>query len=282
MKKLFSILLLTAFFALLFWSCEKKTNPPALPPTQSMSIDFSNFTSGKKSVEIDLQNKGLSTVSNINWASAAITAGVWNTILAITLAVPVASFNQAVNTTPVYLENSKWEWTYNVNTVGATYKARLTGQIRSTDVKWEMYVSKEGVGAFAEFLWFSGTSAPDRKSGQWILNHSPLFQEQVLQIDWTLTGTKIGSIKYTYVRDLKDNRTTDTFKNSYIEYGLTANSLDAFYNIHQNISGVVNDFKDVYIEWSTANHNGHIKAFHYFQDNNWHCWDGAGSDVTCN
>ena len=45
---------------------------------------------------------------------------------------------------------------------------------------------------------------------------------------------------------------------------------------------LISDFKDVYIEWSTTNHNGHIKALHYYQDSNWHCWDGTGADVTCN
>ena len=29
-------------------------------------------------------------------------------------------------------------------------------------------------------------------------------------------------------------------------------------------------------------HNGHIKANHYFQDSNWHCWNEVGDNVTCN
>jgi hypothetical protein len=145
-----------------------------------------------------------------------------------------------------------------------------------------MYISKDGVGSFAELLWFNGTSTPDGKSGQWILNYSQQFPEPMLQIDWILNGTNISSIKYTYIRDLKDNRTPDLFKTSFIEYGFTASTLNAFYNIHYNNSSTVIDFKDVKIEWSTTNHNGHIKAVHYFQDSNWHCWDANGTDVTCN
>lgn len=267
---------------MLFPECKKQDNAPSLPPAKSMSIDFSNFTTGKKSANIDFQTKGNDAVTNTNWFLAATTAGFWNIILTVNLVVPVAAFAKAIDNTPVYLENKKWEWKYSANVVGATYNARLTGQIENSDVKWEMYISKDGAGSFAEFLWFSGTSALDGKSGQWILNCSQLFKEPYLQIDWILSGTDIGSIKYTYIRDLKDNRTADLFKNSYITYGLTSSTLNAFYTIHFNNSTTTTDFKDVYIEWNTTVHNGHIKAFHYYQDNNWHCWDGTGADVTCN
>jgi hypothetical protein len=283
MKKLFSFSLLITLIAGLFWGCEeKKPDPPVLPPAESMIIDFSNFITTKKSAFTEGEVKGISAVDNSNWALASTIAGFWNLILAVNIAVPVAAFHVAVENQPVYLENKKWEWKYSVNVVGAAYKARMTGQIRDTDIKWEMYVAKEGVGAYAEFLWFEGTTKLDGKSGQWILNHSQQFQEPMLQIDWTLNGSDVGSVKYTYIRDLKDNRTTEPFKNSYIEYGLTTNTLNAFYNVHFFESTILNAFVDASIEWSTTNHNGRIKAFYFFQDNNWHCWDGNGNNVTCN
>ena len=276
MKKAVSISLLIAIILVLFGGCTKKDTPPSLPPANSMTIDFSNFLASQKSAGIDV------LATKTNWTAAVTTAGFWNLLLTINLIVPVASFKKAMDNTPVYLDNKKWEWKYSVNLIGATYNARLTGQIQTSDIKWEMYISKTGVDPYSEFMWFSGTSALDGKSGQWILNHSQTYKEPMLQIDWTVTGTDVGSIKYTYVRDKTDNRTTDWFKNSYIEYGLTSGTLNAKYTVHHNISTTTSDFKDVYIEWSTANHNGHIKALHYFQDSNWHCWDGTGNDVTCN
>lgn len=246
-----------------------------------MSIDFSNFVSTAKGVIPQAEVKGATVTDKSNWALASTVAGVWNVILAVNLAVPVASFGVAVNKTPVYLDNKIWEWSYDFNVIGATYKARLTGQIRTTDIKWEMYISREGIGAFSEILWYQGTSSLDGKSGQWILNHSQAFPEPMLQIDWTATGTGIGNIKYTYIREKKDDRTIDPFKSSFIEYGLTTSTLNAFYNVHQN-TGATNVFNDVSIEWSTTNHNGHIKANYYFQDSNWHCWNELGDNVTCN
>jgi hypothetical protein len=281
MKKLTTVLLITALIAVIFSGCKKNSdNAPSLPPAKSMTIDFSNFTTVKKSV--DISNQANSTLTNANWFLASTTAGFWNIILTVNLVVPVAAFKAAIDNKPVLTGDKKWQWSYTANAVGATYNARLTGEIRTNDVKWEMYISRTGAGAFSEFLWFSGTSALDGKSGQWILNLSQTFQEPFLQIDWIVTGTDIGSIKYTYIRDLKDNRTPDLFKTSYIEYGLKSQTLNGFYNIHFNNSTTISDFKDVYIEWSTTAHNGHIKALHYYQDSNWHCWDGTGLDVTCN
>lgn len=279
MKKLFPFLVITAIISGLFLGCEKKKDTaPSLPPVSSMSIDFSNFIPPTKGGI----TQGEVKADKSNWTIASTTAGVWNLILAINLAVPVASFGVAVNKTPVYIDNKTWEWSYDFNVIGATYKARLTGQIRTTDVKWEMNISKDGIGAFDEILWFEGTSKLDGTSGQWILNHSQAFPEPMLQIDWTKAATAgIGIIKYTYVREKKDDRSVDPFKSSFIEYGLTTTTLNAFYNVHQN-TGASNVFNDVNIEWNTTSHNGHIKANYYFQDSNWHCWNEVGDNVTCN
>ena len=283
MKKVIFIFLTIILSALLFWGCQKKkNNPPSIPPAESMTIDFSNFLTSNKSGITDFQTKGNDAAGNTNWSRAAGIAGFWNILLSVNIAVPVASFKLAASSTPVYVDNNTWEWHYSVSVLGSTYNARLTGQIESNDVKWLMYISRDGVGSFEEFLWFNGTAALDGKSGQWLLYYSYIFQEPMLQIDWTLNGSNIGSVKYTYVRDKKDDRTTDPYKTSYIEYGLTTNTLNAYYNVCINPTGVLNDFKSVKIEWSTSLHNGHIKSEYYFGDSSWHCWDGSGNDVTCN
>jgi len=282
MKKISSFILIAVLIIGLFWGCEKKKDePPSLPPVATMKIDFSNFNAVTKSAISERDVKGVSTADNSNWGLASSIASVWNLILAVNLVVPVASFDVAVNQTPVYLDNKKWQWSYNFNVIGATYKARLTGEIRTSDIKWEMYISRDGAGAFSELLWYEGTSNLDGKSGQWVLNYNQTFPEPFLQIDWTVVGTGIGDIKYTYIRDKKDDRTADLFKDSFIQYGLTTNSLNAFYNVHQN-SGTANVFNDVFIEWNTTAHNGHIKANYYFQDDLWHCWNETGVNVTCN
>jgi predicted small lipoprotein YifL len=274
MKNLFSLSLIIVMTALLLWGCENKGNPPELPPAESMTIDFSEFTSAKKSVTISGDFKSVNAVENTNWTIAATVAGVWNTILIANLAIPVAAFEKAIESKPSFVDTKKWQWQYSVTVLAATYTARLTGEIMSDNIKWEMYISRDGVGGFAEFKWFEGTTALDGKSGQWILTHSQATQVPMLQIDWEKTGTEVGNIKYTYIK------TGEAFKDSYIEYGLTTASLNAFYNIHFYETNKAK-FVDVNIEWSTTAHNGRIKAADYFQNTSWHCWDGNGNDINC-
>lgn len=282
MKKLVFLIVLLSFQVCLFTSCKKdKGDPPVLPPVESMAIDFSNFeTSGKS----EIQFPGIKGAENSNWLFAAGVAMVWKGVLVATLAVPVTAYQMAVSKTPVFLEKGKWQWSYDVsvtiNQVTTTYKARLTGHIQTSNVVWEMYISKEGAGAFPEFLWFSGTSKLDATGGQWVVNHSAQFQEPVLQIDWTKSGALIGSVKYTYVRALNNNRVADPFRNSYIEYGLKSGTLNAYYKIYYyNLT--LQQFVSVDVEWSTSAKNGRVKSLIWYGNDNWYCWDGNYNNITC-
>jgi hypothetical protein len=276
MKKILNILLIPALICGLLTGCKKdKEDPPALPPVESIEIDFSNFEPGKKSGEIVLP-KG---IESSNWEFAAEVASIFRGLIFTTLAVPVLSFHLAANQNPEYLDNKMWQWNYETDVFTDTYKARLTGQIRADDVEWKMYITKEGgTGAFPEFLWFTGTSKLDGKSGQWKLNHSPQFKEPVLQIDWTRTGTSIGTVRYTYVRALNNDRVADPFKTSFIEYGRQAGAFDAYYEIYY-YNGA--DFSDMKVEWSTTGHNGRVMCEDFFADTEWHCWNAQYANIDC-
>jgi len=269
MKKLISLSLIIILTSGFFAGCKKdKGNPPALPPQESMSIDFSNFDSGSKSADLI---SGIKGTENSNFNFAATVAVMWKLIINTSLIVPVTAFKLAVDQTPVNISDKTWQWSYNVTVATVTYKARLTGQIRTSDVAWKMYISKDGTDAFTDFVWFEGTSKIDGKGGQWILYQSPLSPTSLLQIDWTKTGTSIGTVKYTYIKN-------DAFNTSYIEYGLTTNALNAYYTIHYYNSV---KFSDVNVEWNTTTHNGRVKCLDYLGDANWHCWDSNKINVTC-
>ena len=255
MKKIFPLVLIMFLSAGFFTGCKKdKGQPPVLPPPESMAIDFSNFVSASKSGEMIPGQKG---TQNSNWQYAATVAGVWRLIISTTLAVPVAAFNATVNQTPIFVSTKLWQWSYTVTVSNTTYNARLTGQ---------------GANAFAEFLWFEGTSKADGTGGQWILNQDPLSPVTFLQIDWTKTGTTVGTVKYTYVK------TGDPFNSSYIAYGLTTDVLNAYYTIHY-----YNDvkFSDVNIEWNTTTNEGRVQSVDYLGDSNWYCWDSNKVNTVC-
>jgi hypothetical protein len=270
MKKIFPLLFILILSTGFFTGCKKdKGEPPVLPPQESMNIDFTNFISITKSEALITGQKG---TTNSNWVYAATTAGVWNLIINTTLAVPVAAFKAAVNQVPVYISTKNWQWSYTVTLPSGTYKARLTGLIRASDVQWKMYITGQSSDVFAEFLWFEGTSKLDGTGGQWNINQSAVSPLAFLQIDWTKPGTTIGTVKYTFVK------AGDAFNTSYIEYGLTSNVLNAYYTIHY-YTGV--KFSDVSIEWSTTTHNGHVKSLEYLGDTNGYCWDANKVNTVC-
>jgi len=270
MKKLIYISLIFILFSCFFTACKKdKGDPPVLPPAESMTIDFANFVIQKKSDDL---NSGYKGTENSNWEFAAIAAGIFRIIVNTTLIVPVTSFKMAIDQAPVYLSEKNWQWSYSVPVAGSTYICRLTGLIRTSDVEWKMYITKEGTGGFGEFVWFEGTSKLDGTGGQWILNQSYIERVPVLRIDWTKSGTSIGKITYTIVK------TVDPYNTSFIEYGLTANALNAYYKVHY-YNGI--DFSDLDAEWNTTTKNGRVKCFDYLGDELWHCWGENKTNVVC-
>lgn len=275
MRKVISLLLIAIVIGVLTSGCKKKPgDPPVLPPLESIAIDFSNFETITKSADIILP-KG---VENSNWEFAALVAGYWRAVIFVTLAVPVYAFDHAIDQTPVYLDDKTWQWDYSVTYFTVTYKARLTGQIRTDDVQWKMYITREGAGGYNEFLWFDGTSNLDGKGGKWTLNHSALYQEPVLTIDWQGNGTAITKVKYTYVRTLNDARDADPFKNSSIEYGTQTGTYDSYYIINY-YNGAT--FADMEVQWSSTDLFGRVKCLSCFSDDLWHCWDQNYINVSC-
>lgn len=266
---------------LFFASCDsasENVDAPILPSEASMVMDFDNFNISKTKSDSDFNTKQ-AVVGN--WFYSATVVGVWNTVLYKTLAVPVASYKSALTHQAVYKGNSLWEWKYTVDGFTSQYTARLTGELAGSEVYWKMHISKSGINGFDEYMWFSGVSNTDGKSGYWILNHSADFPENMLRIDWINEGQEIRNIKYTYVRDLNDDRTTDTFNGSYIVYGLQTGDYDAFYDVHVYDKNK-ESFVDVAIEWNRTNNNGHVMASYYFGNDNWHCWNSAGENEDCN
>lgn len=268
MKKVLTLLLLAVFMATLLTGCKKKKgDPPILPPEESFVIDFSNFEAGK-SADFSSFNKG---VENSNWEFSVLVTGYFRILTASTLVVPISAFNVAVDQTPTWLEEKTWQWSYSVTVASVTYKARLVGLIRTSDVQWKMYVTKEGTGGFAEFLWFEGTSKLDGTGGSWTLNESAAVQQPLLQVDWTKTGISVGTIKYTYTK-------TGSFKNSYIEYGKTTGTYDSNYSINY-YNGTA--FSEMDVEWSSDDSNGRVMCPLWFGDSSWHCWNSNLANIVC-
>jgi hypothetical protein len=269
MKRILLFTFIIILPAAILTSCKKdKGDPPALPPAESMIIDFSNFSNSTKGTDFSGDIKG---TENSTYEFAALAAGVWKLIINTTLFVPVTAFKASLTQTPEYIDDKTWQWTYNITSAAVTYSARLTGQIGTTEVIWKMYITKTGNGAYSDFLWFEGTSEIDGTSGQWILYQSPQTAQKCLQIDWTRSGKSISKVIYTWIKN------NDPFKTSYIEYGLVTGTLDSYFTIHYYTGS---KFSDVDIKWDSETKNGRIRSLDYLE-NKWYCWDSNYINVTC-
>jgi hypothetical protein len=89
----------------------------------------------------------------------------------------------------------------------------------------------------------------------------------------------MGTVKYTYVKTKLPGGVTDNpFYNSYITYGKTTGSYDAYYEIYYYFGSAFANFR---VEWSTTVKNGRVKSLGFFGDEAWHCWNGNYVDDTC-
>jgi hypothetical protein len=258
MKKIVSkfLLIILAVSGITISGCEKdKVNEaPELPLESAFVIDFSDFQTGKKS-----------TLTSENWTVAAVTAGVWNAVLTVTLAVPVASYIAALQQEPIRVDNDSWKWSYSVTVESVVYTANLYADVSGADVTWKMYVSQKG--GFSNFLWFKGTCDILRTHGDWTLYLGPLTNAEFLKIDWTHNWeNNTGDIKYTNILSGSEGN------GSYIYYGITTDfPFNVFYDIYDK-----GEDKLVKINYSTETKEGSI-----FYNELWHCWNSNLEDIDC-
>lgn len=265
-----------------FLSCSKNEDPiatpPELPPYESIDIDFSKFQVQQKSAFLYEESEKPNTLTN--WEYSSLVVGVWSTLLKGTMAVPTAAFYHAFSDKPIVAGENLWQWSYDIPGFTSKYTARLTALSNESDVIWKMYISKEGIDSFEEFLWFEGISSLQNAEGTWTLYHSPEFPDKTLQLDWKKSGEHITKIRYTYVRELNSKGEADSFYNSYLEYGEQNHSFDIYYKVHA-YNAELADFQDILINWDSHVFNGQVKSSGFYNDETWHCWDDEGRNATC-
>jgi len=233
-----------------------------------MLIDFSNFASASfapSSTDVVLEPSTMQ-----NWGWAVLNAVLWQTIITVGLAIPVASFVESFNHEPELQEDGWWLWSYSVTVGSNLYTAGLKGRFGGTGTQWEMYVSK--AHEYTNFLWYKGEADLALTEGWWLMYESPEVPEELLNIQWHRDpATETADIRYTNVQPGGPEN------GGYIFYGSTAGILyDAFYDIYD-----VSDDNHTDVEWHRTNQNGHVRDPRHFGDNEWYCWDENLNDTEC-
>jgi hypothetical protein len=246
-------------------SCKKENSEPApqLPPESSFVMDFSGFANANDT----LNSREIASYQN--WGHSFVSVTVWNAIITVGLAVPVAAFYESFNHQAVYHpDENNWTWSYNFKAGGVWHEAELTGFFISDTVNWEMRITKDGF--YSDFLWYTGKNSFDRSGGYWILNENPDNPNELLQIDWTYEGGGIGDISYTNIKPGSPEN------GGYINYGTMAGDLTRFYDIFNKGQDNLTE-----IEWNHNDNHGRVADPGKFGDTNWHCWDVTLQDVIC-
>lgn len=264
MKSHFLQSFIFAFAIILASSCTKENpQPPFSPPSEaSLVIDFSQFP--------DADGKMEQTNGGVNVVVAATSFSIWQTLLAVGLAVPVHAFKEVSQQTPTYnSETDSWEWSLSFNLANIVHAARLEGKLEGNHINWSMYISK--AGHFNNFLWFYGTSLANETGGEWHLMENPNNPSPILNIAWQKSNNEFDIQYYNAVPNSSEN-------GSYIKYGVDNSNGD--YNAYYDIWLATNN-NAANIEFNTAQKSGRIKMPSYFNDSNWHCWDSSLNDIVC-
>lgn len=243
---------------------------PEIPPASTFVIDFSDFegdADGSKTIGLD---PTAAQLGFDNWGFSALNVGVWNAILTVGLAVPVAAFYESFNHEPDLQPDGTWIWSYTFHVAGILHAAELHGRIVGNDVEWDMFISREG--EYADFNWYSGVSTLTRTEGTWILNKDPQDPVAFIDIEWRRDAeTELGDIRYTNVEPGAAGA------GGYIAYAVTGDeTYDASYAIYNAESSDL-----IEIEWNRSTQAGRVHAPDHFGDDSWHCWDENLQNVDC-
>jgi len=241
----------------LFTGCEKESKDaaPALPPLTSLSINTQDFAGS---------GQAKSTPSQSNFYVAVGAISYWNTVISTSLAIPIATYTQALKKGAVRVDNDSWKWSLTVNEL---YSAELTADVANDSVYLNMYVTK--TGSYEHLLWYSGKCNILRTGGTWTIYDIPDHPLTAwLHIVWNADyETKTCDVRYTVVNP------SNAYVNSYIEYGITNNTA---YNAYYTLYNSTTPDYTYNIEYNTGTHEGYITNGIDF-----YCWDTNFNNCEC-
>jgi hypothetical protein len=235
---------------------DKEESAPALPPMSSLAIDVSAITGDdlKKSTLID-------TCSYFHVVSGAV--GYWNLSLAVSLAIPVAAYAEALEQDAVRLDNNTWVWSYSIDN---GYSADLVADVVADSVLVGMYITKAGV--YDSVLWYSGKFDILRTGGEWTVFNLPDHATTAwLTIKWNADyEEETADIRYTVVDPAND------YYNSYIEYGKTTDTdYDLYYYLYNSLED-----KLYTVGYNSETHVGYV-SYDMMQ----FCWNKNHANCDC-
>jgi hypothetical protein len=230
-----------------------------------MTGDFSIF--GNPDIQLGAAASAASS-TGLNFTNAALRVVAAQVVTVVGLAVPVATFATAANSTPTFEEDDRWHWRFTTVQGGRTYVAHLSGYVSGGDVIWDMRItSPTHSPPLDEFVWYGGQGRVDRSSGTWTFYDPslPSTSTALLRIDWThVSPTEHGW----QATALGGAGTGDVFSATVDGYDHRVTYSDA------------SELTLVEVYWNAADGSGYLIAPN-FNGGVKACWDGNQQDAIC-
>ena len=230
-----------------------------------MSGDFSLFGAPGALGE---ESGQASSQTSLNFTNAAIRVLAAQVVTVVGLAVPVATFAAAANSTPTFEDDDRWHWRFTAVQGGHTYMAHLSGAVEGSAVAWDMRItSPTHVPPLEEFVWYGGQGQLDRTAGTWTFYDpaTPASATAVLRIDWRNTSSTEHGWEATA---LAGPGSGDVFS-------VSADGDDRMLTFDDASEQT---FVEIY--WNAADGSGYLIAPHY-NGGVKACWDTNQQDIAC-
>ncbi|MEM8527912.1 MAG: hypothetical protein AAGG68_24945 [Bacteroidota bacterium] len=274
MKKLMLFFLLIGTLGT-FQSCEKDEiakddfevlGAPDLPSLEIFDLSLKQFGGAD---DKGAQPKS-GNMTRWHWLHAGVNILVWNTVVVVNLATPVAALGAAFNEEAEYLGQGVYEWRYQFEGDDELLQIVLTGAYTSTEdeIAWKMSISQ--VDGASEFVWLTGLSTP--LESEYTLYHQIENPEPYLLITHKkdANNEEAESTRFTNVIPGHEDN------GNYIEYRIQP---DALYNRGYDVYQSAENFLE--IELNEPAGDGRVRHQSHYGDNDWRCWDEEKKDVEC-
>jgi hypothetical protein len=264
-RTLTHLLLVLAIAVLPAAGCGGTSVAPTIPPMETFLIPLETFP-GNNITDFIYFGTG----NQSDWYYAAGIVAFWRAIATVGLAIPVATFRESFNHTPVKQPGGTWVWSYSANISASIYSAELHGQFIEDGVHWDMDISKEG--EYEDFLWYYGEHNLPTTEGFWIVKDSPTVPTDLLRIDWSRNITA-GNYSITYTNIVPGSSDNGGYINVQYTEGIPYDYICDIYNKSQD--------NHTYTDWSSTTEEGRVQDLKQFGDTDWHCWDGDQINSAC-
>ena len=241
---------------------------PTLPPVSMFAIPTQAFGLVGDKESSSTRN------SKSNWLHAGLNVLVWNSVVFVNTAIPIAAFGHAFEYEADYIGNKTFEWKYEYQTEPAQgskkYDVSLTGQYISNqeEVAWTMTVTAQGTTN--SFVWYEGIVDVDNSEGVFTVNKNPQNPEPYMEISYKTEPAKSNAtIRFSNVT------ANDPGVGDYIEWrAQNDEEFDRAYDVFTNDNLLE-------IQGIEGLKTGRVKDSNHFNDADWHCWDESHTNMDC-